>query len=150
MEAMEAVDLWVVQRGPVDTSGPAGLSTEHAGHTEGVGEEAGLVKGTHVFNHLHAVHEDVVHSICNLCIPLLQVLEASGLLLVLVQQGLNVLPVDPNGHGRGPVQNVLQLKTDIEKDGCKHQKEVRIIAGMYFVQTFYLSAHQAGSAAAGA
>ncbi len=25
---MEAVDLWIVQRGPVDTSGPAGLITE--------------------------------------------------------------------------------------------------------------------------
>ncbi len=84
MEAMEAVDLWVVQRGPVDTSGPAGLITEYAGHTEGAGEEAGLVEGTHVINHLHAVHEDVVDSICNLCIPLLQVLEASGLLLVFV------------------------------------------------------------------
>lgn len=111
---MEAVEILVVQRGPVDMSGTAGMTTEHAGHTEGTGEEAGLVEGTHVVKHLHAVHEDIVHSVCNFCIPLLEVLEASGLLLVLVHQGLNVLPVDPNGDGRGPVQKVLQLKTHRE------------------------------------
>lgn len=107
MEVVETVELLIVQRRPVDTSGPAGMTTEHAGHAEGTGEEAGLVEGAHVVKHLHAVHEDVVHSICNLCIALLQVLEAPGLLLVLIHQGLNVLPVYPNGDGRGPVQNLL-------------------------------------------
>lgn len=118
MEAVEAVELWVLHGGPVDTSSPAAhciLSSEHAGHTEWAGEEAGLVEGMHVVKHFHAVHEDVVYSIGNLCVPFLQVLEVSGLLLVLIHQVLNVLSIYPNGDGRGPVQNLLQLKTDKER-----------------------------------
>lgn len=118
---MEAVELWVMNWRPVDTSSPAGrciLSSKHAGHSEWTGEEAGLVEGMHVVKHLHAVHEDVVYSVGNLCVPFLQVLEVSGLLLVLIHQGVNVLSVYPNGDRRGPVQNLLQLKADKERDGC--------------------------------
>lgn len=93
---MEAVKLRVMHGRPVNTG-----SSEGTGHTERAGEEcrlleSGLMEGTHVIEHLHAVQKDVIHSICDLRVPFLQVLEVSGLLLVLVHQTLDVLPVDPD------------------------------------------------------
>lgn len=101
---MEAVKPGVMHGRPVNTGSPAGrriLSSRDAGHTERSGEERrlgerGLMESTHVVEHLHAVREDVIHSVGDLRVPFLQVLEVSGLLLVLVHQSLDVLPVDPD------------------------------------------------------
>ena len=59
--------------------------------------------------HLHAVREDAVHAVFHLGVLVLQVVEALLLPLALLLQHVHVLPVDPDGEGRGSVQDPVQL-----------------------------------------
>ena len=59
--------------------------------------------------HLHAVREDAVHAVFHLGVLVLQVVEALVLPPALLLQRVHVLPVDPDGEGRGSVQDPVQL-----------------------------------------